>query len=335
MASYWHITLLLVVLACGPSVWAITPQAKKVSGRNGGPCRALALGGGGDRGAFQVGAIQALVDHVPDNIHWQVVTGISAGSINAATVSMFKIGDEHSASDFLLHQWHSITKEDVYCDWPGGIAQGFLFKSGLFDTTPLRGYLKDRLDYDKLRQSGRKLIVGASSLSKGKYEVFYGEDDDILDGVMASSAVPGVFPNIHVRGEAYVDGGVEYMTPISDAVAKCKEVAEDVTVDVILCIGFYVPEEHGDYTTLTSLLRSGELLAQNILTKDLQDAQVAFPDVQFRLIYPSVWLPGYFLGFGSEDKEFMIQQGYKDAVAVLEREKAHGGRLPLSDQLGQ
>ena len=63
-----------------------------------------------------------------EEINWDVVTGISAGSLNTAGLGMFKIGDEARGIEFLLKTWNSTSSKDVYKKWRLGIAEGFLFK---------------------------------------------------------------------------------------------------------------------------------------------------------------------------------------------------------------
>ena len=62
-------------------------------------CRALALEGGGDKGAFQVGAFKAMTEQLhPREVTYDVISGISVGAINAATIGIFPIGNEKAAS---------------------------------------------------------------------------------------------------------------------------------------------------------------------------------------------------------------------------------------------
>ena len=48
------------------------------------------------------------------DVHWDVVSGVSIGAINAATISMFKVGEEAKASEFLLNLWRNIQAKDLY-----------------------------------------------------------------------------------------------------------------------------------------------------------------------------------------------------------------------------
>ena len=82
-------------------------------------CHVLALEGGGDKGAYQGGVIKGLIDNLPSNkTRYDVVTGISVGSINAAAFSVFKKGDEKEAADFILDTWRSIkSRKTVYVNY--------------------------------------------------------------------------------------------------------------------------------------------------------------------------------------------------------------------------
>jgi NTE family protein len=62
----------------------------------------LVLEGGGDRGAYQAGAVRGLVENLPPkDVEYDVVSGVSIGAINAAGFSFFKPGKEDEASQYL------------------------------------------------------------------------------------------------------------------------------------------------------------------------------------------------------------------------------------------
>uniref|UniRef100_A0A7S1PFH2 PNPLA domain-containing protein n=1 Tax=Percolomonas cosmopolitus TaxID=63605 RepID=A0A7S1PFH2_9EUKA len=290
-------------------------------------CRALALGGGGDRGAFEAGVLSALVAlQDSEATRYEVVTGISAGSINAAAFSQFRIGDEKKAVEFLLDRWRKTTKDDIYKNWfPGGIVEGFSLKSGLFDTSPLLNYLKENIDPQKVLDSGRVLLVGATNLEKNRFEMWNGTFHDLPQAVRASSAVPGIFETVKIGDDVYVDGGMTYMTPVTSAIQRCIRLHETtdvkVLVDVILAVGdAHMPGSLSKYnSTPFVLLKSLFGIIQNIFVGDIQNARLAFPQAQFRVIMPSKWLPGWFLGFTHAEE--MIQMGYADGKAALNQTK--------------
>jgi len=68
-------------------------SACTVSGRI---CQALILEAGGDKGSYEAGALDVLINNAtnPENTYWDVISGVSAGAINAGYMAQYKIGDE-------------------------------------------------------------------------------------------------------------------------------------------------------------------------------------------------------------------------------------------------
>lgn len=79
-------------------------------------CKALALSGGGSKGAFEAGALYGLVmnDEDKTNYAYDVVTGVSAGAINTGAIAVFKPGDEVNLVQFLSDTWAGINDANVY-----------------------------------------------------------------------------------------------------------------------------------------------------------------------------------------------------------------------------
>ena len=67
-----------------------------------GKCRALVLSGGGTKGAYEVGVLNAFVENLPpQEVAYDVVAGVSIGAIAASTIATFRIGDEKRAIEKL------------------------------------------------------------------------------------------------------------------------------------------------------------------------------------------------------------------------------------------
>ena len=65
-------------------------------------CHAIALSGGANKGAYEIGVMQGLTKLLaPEEVAWDVATGVSAGSINSAGMSMFPVGKEKEMTNFL------------------------------------------------------------------------------------------------------------------------------------------------------------------------------------------------------------------------------------------
>ena len=80
-----------------------------------GKFRILALSGGGAKGAYQAGAIKGLVERLGFEAEYDLVTGVSVGSINMAVMASFPIGKECEAAESLESLWKCIEgSKDIY-----------------------------------------------------------------------------------------------------------------------------------------------------------------------------------------------------------------------------
>lgn len=179
--------------------------------------RALCLSGGGSKGAYQVGAIQALLEagHT-----WDGVYGISVGALNAAWIAMH--APEQQAQNFagLRAIWDNVkTSSDIYEPWAPFYLNyiASLWKGSLNSGKPLRKLVERFFDLEKVRATGVKLSVGCCSLSTSRYQQFDQTDDNIMEYILASSHLPVVFEPLLINGEMWVDGGVRHQIPILDA----------------------------------------------------------------------------------------------------------------------
>ena len=104
-------------------------------------CTALVLSGGGVNGAWEAGVIWGLLHYGnPKDYKYDVLSGVSAGSINSAGLSGFKIGQELAFSEWLSNVWDTIQADDIFKDWKGGIAHG-LFEPGIYDDSPALAFM--------------------------------------------------------------------------------------------------------------------------------------------------------------------------------------------------
>ena len=115
-----------------------------------GKCRAVAMRGGGTKGAYEVGALKAMVDMmVPIEYAYDVVVGVSCGAINAAFLAIYKRGFEKVAIDFLLKLWGTFPITDFWSNWSTlGPLEG-LFRSGLVDNKNVKEVLEKMLANQK------------------------------------------------------------------------------------------------------------------------------------------------------------------------------------------
>jgi NTE family protein len=214
---------------------------------------ALILTGGGARAAYQVGVLRALAHILPHGAPnpFPIVCGTSAGAINAAAIASGAT-DFHRAARRLQLVWRNFRANQVYRTDPIGLAASgarWIFEPllrrlgmskpvALLDNTPLRELLKARLDLHEIGDvigdgKLRALAVTASSYDSGESITFY-QGNDLLSGwrrarrvgvrveigvehLLASSALPFIFPPTKIHRDYFGDGSMRQMAPVSPA----------------------------------------------------------------------------------------------------------------------
>lgn len=236
--------------------------------RGDGVCRIIAFSGGGDRAAYEAGVVSAFVSLLSQSdLRYNVVTGVSAGSLAAAIMQTYDYGDEQNMSQYMTELVTSLTKQSIFKDWPGGVLEGLLSRRGLFDTTPLSTLIYERILHRPF-VSTRRLIIGATSAETG--EMVYWRDTNsnrsvIHDAIMASASIPGVFPAITAKRpdgvvDVFMDGGVKQPIIFEEGIEEClsqgyKE--SDISIDTILCDPLFIEQQKaGNWTSLNYMMRS-------------------------------------------------------------------------------
>jgi NTE family protein len=192
-------------------------------------CRALAMSGGGSKGAFEVGALWGLLknDPNPEKYQWDVITGVSAGSLNAAIVTGFDIGKEDEMVEYASDLWKNTGNSDAYENWWGGMLRGLTDKSGVYNNAP-EYQLVNRI-IQELGTAKRKFVVSSVDVNTGNY-VRFNETiprEEQYKAFTASSLIPGVFETLKWRGHVLMDGGTVWNTNFVDAVERCREQVDD------------------------------------------------------------------------------------------------------------
>lgn len=174
---------------------------------------AIVLSGGGPLGALQVGALRALFEH---GIRPDIVTGTSVGAVNAASLAF---NPTPEGVDEMERQWRSLGEDDLF---PGGRfraswARMFVRGSKIFESSGLRRMIETTLGPDsKIDDAVVPLGIVATDLETGAERVF--TSGPLTDAVLASAAMPGVYPPVEIGGRMYTDGGVSNNVPIAPAV---------------------------------------------------------------------------------------------------------------------
>ena len=175
------------------------------------PRTALVLAGGGIRGAVQIGMLQVLAEHgfVPDRIY-----GSSVGAINGAAFA----GDPtREGVERMTQIWLALTRDAVY---PQSRLHGpwlyFQQRDSVYANSGLRKIVEDGITYERLEDADVPVEVVATSLTDGRERWFtYGP---VPEAVLASAAIPAIFPPVEIDGDRFIDGGVVDNVPIRRAI---------------------------------------------------------------------------------------------------------------------
>jgi len=174
---------------------------------------AYVLGGGGSRGAVQLGMLQALAE---TDLRPDLVVGTSVGALNGAILA----SDPDHAAATLSDIWPRLDRQQVF---PGGFLRRTLAAttSGrpyVFDPAPLSDLLAEYLPVTRVEDLEVPFTAVASDLDTGvRVEL---DSGDLRTALMASTAVPVAFPWVELDGRRLVDGGLVANIPIRVAVAR-------------------------------------------------------------------------------------------------------------------
>jgi NTE family protein len=211
--------------------------------------------GGGARAAYQAGVLKAVGELLPKKAGrspFQILCGTSAGAINVVAMAVwaenFRIGIKH-----LLRVWGNFHAGQVYradgagialsgARWLGALMFGWVtgrFPRSFLDNSPLRGLLREHLDFTRIGEAIDKQVLHAVSVtcsgySSGQSVTFFQGQPDIdawqrsqrvgtyatlgLEHLMASSAIPFVFPAVRIHREWFGDGSMRQSAPLAPAI---------------------------------------------------------------------------------------------------------------------
>lgn len=295
--------------------------------------RTLVLGGGSLKGAFQCGALMAVLEN---GFKPEAIYGISVGSLNA-TFLAHEANRQHAETGHidwvkvgrsLLEFWlRNITKPDDVAIVRPRFLTGYntLISrfDGFLDNTPLHNLVRQHIDLAVLRGGPIKLKVGAVNVVEGDMVYVDPSDEHFLDYVFASSSLPFLMPAIQIgndRRKAFLDGGLREVAPLREAI--------DDGATELMCIACHakrVFNETFNHRNLLNLMeRVKDITVNQIVNNDIAWAE-RFADreklrghtVNLTIIRPTEPLRLNLQKFTSDDISRLIIQGYQAATDVL------------------
>lgn len=214
---------------------------------------AIVLTGGGARGAYQVGVLKALAEiSTKKQVAFPVITGVSVGAINAAALAS-NFDDFKSSAGVLENFWRNLKTQNVLdARITTVIFNGFRMllsefipalrsntPKSLFENEPLRQSISQGLDFSKISHAiaTEKLYsigVTGSGYSSGNAITFFETASNLnewhrdrreglqceltVDHVMASSALPILFPAVKIGSEYFGDGSLRLTSPLAPSI---------------------------------------------------------------------------------------------------------------------
>ena len=216
---------------------------------------AFVMGGGGARAAYQAGVLRYLSRRFP-RLQIPIITGVSAGAINAAHLAAHH-GTFEQATEELFHMWSNLNVDHVFRTDVGSLSWHVLRWArqlvsggsraaprvrGLLDTDPLRAYLTDAMhaidgeltgiNYNLRMGRLKAVALSTTNYSTGQ-SVLWVQGQGVkewerptrrsrlatltVEHVLASSALPIVFPAVQIGPHWFGDGGIRLAAPLSPA----------------------------------------------------------------------------------------------------------------------
>ena len=218
------------------------------------PRTALVLTGGGARAAYQAGVLLAVARLSDKRQHnpFPILCGTSAGAINAVALACQAV-HFGKATSLLANVWRNMHAGQIYhtdplrvagtgARWLSALSLGWLVgrsPRALLDNSPLRALLARSLDLDGIDRAVKAGALYAVSVTASGYasgesiSFFQGNEDAVpwqrvhrhglrtsiqIEHLLASSAIPFIFPAIRLHREYFGDGSMRQLAPISPAV---------------------------------------------------------------------------------------------------------------------
>ncbi len=289
--------------------------------------KALVLGGGSLKGAWQVGVVQAILE---SGFEPDMVYGVSVGSLNASYLvheaSKQYIEAKHidwtTISKRLIEFWiKNITQPESIALVRSRLTLGFDTMmsrfDGLLDPTPIRTLIKSQIDEFILKNSPIKLKAGAVDILSGEMVYATPQEPHFLEYVFASSSLPTLMPAVNIGGDhrrAFLDGGLREVVPLREAL-------QDGATE-IMCVACHTEAIHDEpfnYRSLLKLIeRMKDINVNQLENNDIINAQRYVENenlkgnpIKMTVIRPKVPLTLDMLKFNSDDIAALIVQGFK------------------------
>lgn len=161
--------------------------------------------GGGSKGAVQVGMTKALLEF---GVTPTLIAGSSVGALNATMTAFYPTP---KGNEKLVKIWEEIQEESIFPSSKINIIQGLVNNEYLFENKGVKKMIGN-IPSNKFTDTKVPLYINTTLLSNGNS--FIHDKGSLKDILLATTAIPGIFPPIDLEGELHVDGGISMMAPL-------------------------------------------------------------------------------------------------------------------------
>ncbi len=172
----------------------------------------ICLPGGGAAGAIQAGMLRALAPLFRLG-HVAALSCASVGSMNGAMAAQMRFKE-------LWDLWWNLKRRDVYSWWR--LAK--LGSSSFCGVQGLERLIEEHVNEPAVNSSGLKLFIQACDRETGAPAAWKTGDPNLKQWLLASGALPAIFPQVEINGRWYVDGGVVDNSPMDWLIGECNEI---------------------------------------------------------------------------------------------------------------
>ncbi|TWC22245.1 MULTISPECIES: patatin-like phospholipase family protein [unclassified Pseudomonas] len=261
---------------------------------------ALVLAGGGSLGAVQVGMLKALVEA---QVTFDLVVGASVGAINGA---YFAARPNAQGVAELADFWRGLRKDDVFPFSVLDTLTAILHRRGhLLRASALQRLVRRSLPFEQIEDTELPLHIVTTDLLSGAEELL--SSGNAEQALLASAAIPLVFPSVRIGKKFLIDGGVASNTPIASAVAL------GATRIVVVPTGFGCACPTPPLGLVALALHTLNLMSMRQLVRDIE---LYSPRASIHVVAPLCPLDASVFDFSQTDQ--LLQRAYHSTQTWIE-----------------
>jgi NTE family protein len=256
--------------------------------------------------------LQALIER---DIKPDIVVGTSIGAVNAAALAA---DPSLENVERLREMWCGAKAREIFPFNPLANARALFREGGLFSNHRWRQFIDSRKRYEMIEEAAVPLRITATDYDEGRSVVF--DSGPVTEAILASTALPGIFPPYEIGGRYYIDGSISEQLPL--------KVALEAGAHTIYVMAVSVPSPPQDRRSpLTILRHSLTILLFPRIRLDALDLPGDHDKVRIIQV-PSVSTQVSLWDMSRHDQ--LISAGYETTAAFLDSDHADDERIDVA-----